>query len=124
MTRGRWGPPAGRGRRGCYYCRRDMRPADFPVPTSPARAGEARRSHEVQDALLHSVGQLGDAISVLRDHLAAILQIADRALNLAPALTQFALETHARFAHLALQAVACGRAAALEAAHLRLGLAG
>ena len=41
---------------------------------------------------------------------------------LAPALAQFALDAHARFAHLALEAVARGHAAALEAAQLRLRL--
>ena len=42
MTRGRWGPPAGRGRRGCYYCRRDMRPADFPAVRSLSGPGGGR----------------------------------------------------------------------------------
>ena len=61
MTRGRWGPPAGRGRRGCYYCRRDMRPADSPA-SRPLRAGRGKVAcalDQVEDALLDAVRQLG-----------------------------------------------------------------
>ena len=47
-SRGDGDRPASRGRRGCYYCRRDMRPTDFPEPSlhvatmspvSPGRVG-------------------------------------------------------------------------------------
>src|ERR1035437_198399 len=132
MTRGRWGPPASRGRRGCYYCRRDMRSADFPASASPDRAGEGVGLDEGQNPVLDLVRQLGHAVgqlgAVLRDRVTTVLEVADRAVDRAldrpAALTQFALDAYARFAHLALEAVAGGDAAALEATQLRLGLRG
>src|ERR1700722_2562152 len=98
-----------------------MRPTDFPAAVLSGRAGEAGgRSDQAEDSLLDLVG---DVAAVLRDRLAALFDVRDGFLDLATALTQFTLDAHARFAHLALEAVARGRAAALEAAQLRLSLA-
>src|ERR1019366_2089543 len=135
VTSGRWGPPAGRGRRGCYYCRRDMRPTDFPDHRLRRRcprplltgSGEGWwKSDQAEDALLDLVGQLGHLggalAAVLGDRVATVLELVDRALDRAAALTQFALDAHTGFANLALEAVAGGDAAALEPFQLRLGL--
>src|ERR1700685_2332678 len=119
MTRGRWGPPAGRGRRGCYSCRRDMRPADSPAgPTLSGRGrGKGLGSDEAEDALLDSVGQIGAVLDRALDLRLGLLHLRGEALGalleLATALTQFALKAHAGFADLALETVAGGRAAAL-----------
>src|ERR1041385_6206570 len=81
---------------------------------------EARcRSDEADDALLDLARKV---LAVLDDRVAALFEVRDRSLNLATALAQFALDAHAGFAHLALEAVAGRRAAPLEATELGLGL--
>src|SRR5205814_10626380 len=73
-----------------------------------------------EDALLESRGQfVGQVGAVLGDGVAPVLQLAHRALDLAPAPAQLALDAHARFAHLAFEPVASGGAATLEVAQLR-----
>ena len=117
MTRGRWGPPAGRGRRGCYYCRRDMRPADFPAsPASPVRAGEGLAQTRLRMrswTLSRLGGSSGTRLARSLPFLASVSRRSSRsltrALDHATALAQFTLDAHARFADLALEAVAGGR---------------
>src|SRR5262245_27207158 len=89
-------------------------------PSLQAGAGEGCgiELDDVGEPLLDAVGELG---SVLGDRLAPVFQVADGSLDLAATLAQFTLDTHARFAHLALEAFAGGDAAALEAAQLGLG---
>src|SRR6202043_2569169 len=93
----------------------------FPLPSSPAGRGKlVCRSDQAEDPLLDLIG---DVAAVLGDRLTTLFDVRDGFLDLATALAQFTLDAHARFAHLALAAVARGRAAALEAAQLRLSLA-
>ena len=83
--------------------------------------------NEAQDAILDGVCKLGhapvgDVAPVLGDRVAAAFEVADAFLDPAAALAQFALEADTRFADLALQTVAGGRAPALEATEVTLDL--
>src|SRR5271167_5114988 len=125
---GRWGPSRGSREERVLLLPADMRPADRPdhrlarcPRSSPARGGGSVGSDEAEDPLLHTSGEVGNALG---GGVATLLQIAHGPLDLAAALAQFALNADAGFTNLALDPVAGGHAAPLESAQLCLGLGG
>ena len=139
--RGDRGRPAGGGRRGSFYCRRDMRPTDLPgtglsVPGGVSLVvGQTRlrtRSCSLDASSVAGLMRVWTTFSnwaeacstcaerFLVDAAAAAVEARDGLLEPATALAQLTLEPGAGLAHLALESLAGARAAPLEL--LQLGL--
>ena len=121
MLPGGRGTARQRGRRGCFYYRRDMGRQTFPSPALRGRDGGsgAVPPHtlargvdgcggldQVQNALLDLVGEL----------FAFTAALAQFTLDACACLTHLALDAHPGLADLALKAIAGGDASALELA--------